>query len=688
MPIIVATILLSSALLFLVQPLLARLLLPWYGGAAMVWITCVLFFQCFLFVGYLYAHWLSQRVSARGQLFVHGTLLIASALFLPVHLSQRWKWTGEENPSYLILFALISTISIPYLLLSSTNPLVQSWTARLVSSPSERQRVYRLFALSNLGSLLALLSYPFVIEPFFSLSFQTTLWSFAYVIFLGLCALVTWRAHKTPLLCERLENEVEVDSQRWALLAWLALPCLGSIVLLATTNQLTRNVASVPFLWVVPLALYLASFIIVFEGDRWYRRAFWIPLFLIGLVATLYLLKERSEPDFKVQLVGYLFNQFVVSVVLHGELARWRPSAVYLTKFYLFVAAGGAIGGVLVSLVAPRVFSGFFEFPLSLFAAYVLIGVSMLLANVNGLEGEYLRWSRSFWLCGAFTFVLVVLGIVRDQRGGPIFMERSFFGNVRVYDRNPGTNNWRRDLWNGPIGHGTQLMAEGRHLEPTLYYTKESGIYATLDLYPLTKGRRVAVIGLGAGTLAALGRAGDEFRFYELDINVVQVADSHFFFLNETPANVEVILGDGRISLERELKENGSLELDILVLDAFAGDAIPVHLLTLEAFTLYDQHLKTDGVIAVHISNLHFDLSPVVRAAARHIDSAAVLLRSDSDTESEIYSADWVVVTRNADLLSDPQFQKRITPWILLPTEQSSLITWTDDYVNLLGLMN
>ncbi len=688
MPVIAATIFLSAALLFLVQPLLARLLLPWYGGTSMVWITCLLFFQSFLFLGYLYAHWLSTRVSARGQLVVHGSLLAASALFLPVHLGERWKWTGEEDPSRLILLALMATISAPYLLLSSTNPLVQSWTARLMSSPAERRRVYRLFALSNFGSLLGLLSYPFVIEPFFSLSLQTALWSVTYVVFLGLCALVAWRARGAPLLSERLEDGGQAVGPRWAPLPWLALACLGSIVLLATTNQLTRNVASVPFLWVAPLVLYLASFVIAFERDHWYRRAVWTPLLLAGLVGALYLLSEKTEPDLKLQLFGYLFNQFVLCVVLHGELARWRPSPGRLTSFYLFVAAGGAIGGVAVGLVAPWIFGGFWEFPLSLLAAYVLVGASMLLVKVEGLEGELLRWSRVLWFGGALLLAIVIVGIVRDQRGGPAFMERSFFGMVRVYDRDPGTENWRRDLWNGPIGHGTQLMADGRHLETTLYYTKESGVYATFDLYPLAEGRRIGVLGLGAGTLAALGRAGDEFRFYELDPKVARVAASHFFFLGETPANVEVIVGDGRISLDRELAENGSLELDILVLDAFAGDAIPVHLLTREAFTLYDRHLKPDGVIAVHISNLHFDLSPVVRAAAEHIDRPAVLLQNDSDTEREIYSADWVIVTRNAELLSDPRFQERVTPWVLASADHESPVAWTDDYVNLLNLMN
>ncbi len=676
------TIFWSALLLFVVQPLVARKLLPWFGGSPTVWIVALLFFQAVLLAGYVYAHLSSRYLDARRQSLLHGALLVLAFLFLPLDPAEPVD-AASSNPTTTILWTLAASLGLPLVILSATNPLLQRWASRTVTEAGGSS-VYRLFALSNLGSLLGLWSYPFLLEPWTTVAFQLRAWSVGYVVFAlfaAVGALRAARANAAPMAPIKKADAL-AEGDRLERVMWLGLSATGSILLMATSNQLTRNVAAVPFLWVLPLSLYLLSFVVSFERDRWYVRWLWAPLFVGSLLGVLELLAQATEPDLYLQFVVYSVNLLSGCMVCHGELARRRPRAERLTSFYLYVAAGGVLGGTLVSLVAPELFDGYWEYPLGLAAVYLLGGSAMPFA---GRE-------RLYWLGGGIALVVFLGSYVRLHSVGALTMRRSFFGVVRVYEHSRGSRDWRRYLWNGPIAHGGQFLAPGRRQTPILYYGRQTGVGLALrygeaepaeQAEQAEQGRHIAVVGLGTGSVALFARGGDQWRFYEINPDVVDVAREYFYYLEDTPAAVAIETGDGRLLLERELREHGSLELDILIVDAFNGDAIPVHLLTEEAFVIYEQHLAPDGILAIHVSNLHFDLKPVIRARAEAMNLVAVLVESDADEERGLFVSDWMLVTTNGAFLSDPELQSLWTPRRADVATRLEDFLWTDDFSNL-----
>ena len=670
LPATATTIFLGAFLLFVVQPLTARRLLPWFGGTSAVWVVALLFFQTTLLLGYSYAHLAGKYLNGRRQAIVHGALVLGALFFLPVGPAEAPS-ASNADPTFTILGLLSLNLGLPLLTLSATSPLLQRWLAPTIA-PDRRASIYRLFALSNLGSLLGLWSYPFLLEPRTTLALQVSMWTYGYSVFAAstmVCAWYAYRVRAQPTRIDSLPGDLSVRA------LWLGLSATGAVLLMATTNQLTQNVAAVPFLWVLPLSLYLLSFIIAFEHDRWYVRPLWAGVYLVTLLGVMHWLSQNDEPGFIAQLVVYSLNLFSGAMVCHGELARSRPRTERLTRltsFYLFVALGGALGGAFVTLVAPQIFSGYREYPVGLLAVYVLGGVAM------PLEGR----NRIFWAMGGLTLAALLTGYVVSERSGVTDMRRSFFGIVRISDRFAGTERWERYLWSGNIAHGGQLMALGRRRTPTLYYGAETGAGIVLA-YDLGRPKRVGVLGLGTGSLALYGHEGDFFRFYEINPDMVDVARNDFYYLAEAVADVDVVIGDGRLELER----SEDLELDVLVLDAFTGDAIPVHLLTEEAFAIYQRHLTPDGILAVHISNLHFNLRPVMRARAEAMGVVAVLVESDADDERSLYTADWMLITTNGPFLADPELQSM---WTLRPLDEDENLEeflWTDDYSNLLGTL-
>lgn len=668
------TIFLGAFLLFVVQPLTARRLLPWFGGSPAVWIVALMFFQTTLLIGYAYAHVLTTRLARKGQVLLHGVLLLACLAFLPVGPDHPPE-TLRDDPTWDVLALLVASLLVPLVALSSTNPLLQRW----LSTPN----VYRLFAVSNLGSLLGLWCYPFVFEPWKGIDEQVASWSFGFGLYAVCSLLVAARAFRAG---PDVEPSVErVDADFGSRLLWLGLSATGTVLLMGTSNQLTRNVAAVPFLWVLPLSLYLLSFIVAFERDRWYVRWVWVPVYLVSMLYVVSLLARDDEPPFIPQLVAYSVNLFAGCLVCHGELARLRPKVRVLTSFYLHVALGGALGGAFVTLAAPVLFRGFWEYPLGLFAVYVLGGISIFFSPAR----EELEWEpvrvKLFFAGGAVALGLLLTSFIRSETVSTTLIERGFFGVLRVYDRYPDTENWERYLWNGPISHGGQLMAEGRRSKPILYYGPGSGIALALDFEGEPwgeRGRRIGVVGLGTGSLASLARPDDDVTFYELNPDVVDVARRYFYYLSEAPAHVTVEVGDGRRALANEIGK-----FDILVIDAFSGDAIPVHLLTREAFELYDSRLAENGILAVHISNLHFDLRPVVRAHAEALGAVPVLVQTDADEELNQFASDWMLLTRNAFFLSWPELATRVTPWRFDEAFDPETYRWTDDYSNLFGVL-
>jgi hypothetical protein len=799
------TIFIGAFLLFQVQPLMGKYILPWFGGGPGVWTTCMLFFQVLLLGGYAYAHFTSRWLKPRTQAVVHLVLLVAALALLPITPGDAWKPHGDGNPTLQILLLLAASLGLPYFVLSATGPLIQHWFSRANPGVSP----YRLYALSNVGSLLALVSYPFFFETRFTRIAQATLWGWgllAYVVCCGLCAVRFWKAEGggqqaeagatpdaapsaspspeptgAPTFLSAFGNgangadrnvgapmglvhgakarplvvEAAPEPSTFTQLLWLLLPACASVLLLATTNKLCQDVAVVPFLWVLPLALYLLSFVICFDSPRWYMR---FP-FTIALVAALagwcWALFYGSDWSIWKQVAVYCGGLFVCCMVCHGELYRLKPDPRQLTRFYLMIAAGGALGGLFVAVAAPALFTDYYELHWGLFLCgllFLLVCIADRRADTSAQgsaapgagTGKEWRWlacvlplfifggldwfivrmagqsaaiSKTYFLglrIGMWTVLalLVVswiarkkfrsfqhwhflaclwlfLGLAglgatlmiqsRDSREERVYRSRSFYGVLTVYEYNktdPESHYFL--LQHGRITHGLQFADPVRAAWPISYYGSQSGIELGVEALPPGP-RRIGVVGLGTGTMAAFGRAGDYLRLYEINPQVRKVAASRFTYLPRCKGEAEVVLGDARLSLEREPPQH----FDLLVLDAFSSDAIPVHLLTKEAFEVYARHLNPNGVIAVHISNHYLDLEPIVVNLARHFGyKLAAIDYDDMNEEGEwwLYSSTWILLTRDERIIHSPAIRAAA---YAVGTNTAKVPLWTDDFTSL-----
>lgn len=745
------TILLSAFLLFQVQPLIAKLILPWFGGSAAVWTTCLLFFQVALLGGYAYAHWL-QDLDGRAASVVHVVLLAGSIVFLPILPSAWWKPSGAEDPLLHILGLLTATVGLPYFLLSSTSPLLQSW----YSLANRGAMPWRFFALSNAGSMLGLLTYPVLIEPWLTGREQAWSWSIAYGIFALGCAVVALRSwHKGH---ERAAVQA-TPAPRWPeRLLWIALAACSSALLLAMTNHLTQNIAAIPFLWILPLSLYLLSFILCFDSDRWYNRWLFTRLAAVALATIGYgITGSGIFTNIKIALAFFSVALFVVFMVCHGELARRRPAPDHLTSFYLMVSVGGAVGGLLIALAAPYLLDALYDLPIvvvgvsclllgllwkaqgkaavraildasfldqrrdkvvgglliALFFAFViarLIGAQLarpeffsapfleapfdspVLLSITGAIALYVLWrGRGVITEQAMLFavaVCITVGItgflIRDvwvSVSHSRLLVRNFYGALQVYDTSSGGPKGElRVLKHGTIDHGEEFLTPAYRRQPTTYYAPNSGVGRAIRGIEPSGPLNVGVIGLGTGTIAAYSRAGDHYTFYDINPLVPNIARRQFAFLHTSPAAVNIELGDARLSLERESPKH----FDVLAVDAFSGDAIPVHLLTRQAFALYWRHLKPDGVLAVHVSNHYLNLGPVVSLAAAETGRPARMVSlNDDDDEEAISPSDWVLVTSRPGFFDLPELKGSGEPITGIP----GLRTWTDDYSNLYRIL-
>ncbi|MFZ5496852.1 MAG: spermidine synthase [Verrucomicrobiota bacterium] len=738
---------LGAFLLFQLQPLMGKYLLPWFGGGPGVWTTCLLFFQTLLLGGYAYAHLLTSRLAPRRQAIVHLVLLAASLACLPIMPGAHWQPADSDAPVLRILLLLTASVGLPYFVLSATGPLVQRWLS--LANPGAAP--WRLYALSNAGSLLALVSFPFVFEP---LASRTTLgwgWSAGLVVFAGLCGALAWRMRDADAAAGAAPvAEPPAPAPEFAdRLLWFVLPALASLLLVATTNKTCLDIAPVPFLWVLPLATYLLTFILCFDHPRWYSRRWWSALFVAGGGAAARCLADATIP-LPVQTGVHVATLLAGCMVCHGELYRLRPAPARLTGYYLTIAAGGAAGSMFVTLLAPLMFADYREPQLGLVLALYFMGVVCLIYRsrslaigaalgalavtfvVPALEAEtgrgawfwFTSWAqatfrfyqdhqlaigagavvvavglRDGWRVGAGGWqrrmsavpllLAVLLGAVfvmqAKKDGANVFAAaRNFYGAYKVHLYNEDDLLGRCYLLShGGITHGLQFS----HFEytnwTTTYYGATSGVGRALD--SLAGARRIGLVGLGTGTLAAYGRPGDTFRFYEIDPAIVDVAKTRFSYLRRTPAKVETALGDARLSLEKELRQHGSQQFDLLVLDAFSGDAIPIHLLTREAVALYLEHLKPGGLLAVHISNRHLDLRPVVEGHAR---SHGLHFVTISDTVEKkdwwLYNTTWMLLTTDASRLQvDDIRQAAEEP----PDETARYVDWTDDHASLFEIL-
>ncbi len=796
-------IFISAYLLFQVQPLVSKSILPWFGGTPSVWTTCMLFFQILLFGGYAYAHLVSSKLSPKAQLGLHLVLMLL-ALTASVLPAASWKPTGAENPIVQIVLMLAVSIGLPFFVLSSTGPLVQNWFSRAQSGRSP----YHLYALSNVGSLLGLLLYPFFIEIKFDLTEQGSLWWWGFVAFVVGCALCGLN-FSTRATAQTVSETKDTTAERPTLrrrLLWFFLAAVPSIMLLATTNQVCLDVASIPFLWILPLTLYLLTFIISFAHERWYLRrtcAILLPLSLVGVVIIMI---SDAGASLELQLLGYFAALFFTAMCCHGELVRAKPAPQYLTEFYLWMSAGGAAGGLFVGLVAPYVFDLYLELHVGILAALVLMGVVWS-------QYEDVRWYQ-FWKTPGVIFFSIAISIaallrleIDRELKSAIYTTRNFYGVLRIRDTrenigeaieffegrvasddgvllpcisfpvpsggeymtedttgpqglytytiyaigddgyfalaktegqdwsrltsipNPpgltelepgyeyitfGLNEpiedvqfdvtWNvgsRRLMNGRILHGTQFLRADRKRWPTSYYARSSAIGRMMAGHQVGEPRHIGVVGLGTGSVAVYAEKQDRVTYYEINDDCVEIAGAgskvysstyeelptpdfdpvYFSYLKDFGGDGRIILGDARLALERADNE----QFDFLVLDAFSSDAIPAHLLTVEAFEVYLRHMKDDGILAVHISNRHFDLGPVVAALANHFelidryvwDDPDELVFDDPNGNVGVSRSEWILMSKTETPFDCDQLRDEET---LLRTEP---VLWTDAYSNL-----
>lgn len=747
------TIFTGAFLLFQVQPLIGKYILPWFGGGPGVWTTCLLFFQVVLLGGYAYAHFSSTRLTAKRQVIVHFILMGLSLALLPITPSAGWRVQVSGDPNLQILLLLMATIGLPYFVLSSTGPLMQQWFSRTNPGVSP----YRLYALSNVGSLLALLSYPLFFEVNFPRQTQATMWSAGlgvFVLVCGYCAVLVWRkgdapvsaapaAPETPAVTETSgESNQGVDK-----LLWVALPAIASILLLATTNKLCQEVAVIPFLWVLPLSLYLITFIVCFDHARWYHRGIFTTLFFLGTAFVCQLLPAGNDAPMRLQIIAYTATLFVACMVCHGELYRLKPPPQQLTSYFLFISAGGALGGFFVAIVAPAIFRDYRELQLGLWLLSYALGVlcfrhrsrELALAAAIGalLTTVGLPWLRSnfedspgLWSEGATFFrdralyivagLALIIGCLFDIRRrvlsrewfprmglfvmvlcvavGAVFVmqwgerssvptlssTRNFYGTLKVFNYYPDDpeDNYHL-LLHGATTHGIQFTKPEKSMMPTTYYCDSSGVGRAINSLP-DGPRRLGLVGLGTGTLATYGRKGDYLRIYEINPVVQDLARSHFKYLDYCQAKLDVVMGDARLMMERELADKQPQQFDLLALDAFSSDAIPVHLLTKEAFEIYLKQLKPDGVLAVHISNRYLDLRPVVEKLASHFGLEVVHISDDNEPDWWIYATSWMLVTKNKAFLETD----RIRDIAEGPeTSKKPGVLWTDDFASVYAIM-
>ncbi len=725
------TIFLSAFLLFQVQPLIAKIILPWFGGSAAVWSAAMLFFQLVLLAGYAYAHISIRFFKPKVQIVLHAAMLLVSCALLPILPSETWKPTEVGDPTLRILLLLIATIGLPYFLLSSTSPLLQAWYVRTSGSGMP----YRLFALSNFGSMLALISFPFLVEPNLTSRHQAYSWSVAYVAFAIICASAAWSS-KTAGPVPDLSSSPSARPSFIDLALWISLAAIASILLFSITTHLSQNIAPIPLLGVLPLALYLATFMIAFESDKLYHRGV---MFVLLVPIFYYMLRDLYEDQgnlhIKYLIPVFSAGLFLCCMLCHGELARRRPAPQYLTLFYLMVSLGGALGGTFVTLIAPRIFKSNLELPLSIGACAIVAAMVMgdsifkppprtvaifftLLSlgavaaafffpitpgsfHVNqaiavavcsilgavvlffGTEHKIGHWTLRFTLLVAVGLYLGFLGQKEKEKElGYRLVARNFYCVLHIRD-DLGTapdEYSQRTLFHGTINHGSQILDEELRYKATSYYGEHSGVGRAIRALQKRGAIRVGVVGLGAGVLSNYGREGDFYRIFEINPLVEKIAQTEFTFYPHTRADKRILMGDARLTMERM----DSLQLDLLAVDAFSSDAIPVHLLTREALAVYFRHLKTDGILALHISNRYLDLEPVCEKGAELFNKQSMTVYDEGDEAPYLSTSNWVLVTSDTTIFLDNIFDdSMITP----SKPRKGFRAWTDDYSNVFQIL-
>ena len=677
-----ATMTLAGFLLFQVQPVLAKFILPWFGGSATTWTVCLLFFQLALLAGYAYAYAVTLPFGIRTQALAQIALLVIAIAALPITPSAAWKPIDADNPTWRILALLSASVFVPYAVLSTTSPLLQRWLGQVAPDIA----VSRFFALSNLGSFFGLISYPFLVEPTLSSAAQTRWWSIGFVVYaicFALCALFLLRAARPQTV--RAATTLQGPDGRDPFVLWLALSGLGSVLLLATTNKITQWAAVVPFLWILPLGLYLLTFVIAFGQQRLYRRLPFFVCFAALAGLTLFFARPESASGLLVQIALQCATMFSGCMICHGEMVRLQPAPSRLPVFYLASAIGGALGGIVVTLLAPFVFRDYWEHQIALAA---IVALTLMLA----LRGQA-PMRRAFIGVAVLFAVAALVSLFIEIAGETLVVDRirNFYGVVKVVKQDVADpREFSLAMQQAGVDQGSQFQAADRRLEPACSFGPTSGL--GLALAQARKRRdggpaaplRIGIIGLGAGMTAASGRAGDTIRYYELNPAVTDLARRHFTFLADTPAKVEVTHGDGRILLERETERGNPPIFDILVIDAFRGASPPMHLMTKEAFDVYRRHLDADGILAINFELDTFEMAPLHRGLAKTFGMGVGWFETPEigDCEDPV---SWALYTADAGFWSAAKVKAALSPWRDGKTDE---LVWTDTSSNLMSIIN
>lgn len=678
-----STIFLSAFLLFAVQPILGKYLLPWFGGSSSVWAVSLLFFTTMLFVGYLYVYVLTRYVG-RLQPFIHlgvvGVVFVATLYSLiTLHVlfpSLAWLALSHIDPSTAVLMALFVTIGGPYFLLSTTGPLLQYW-----QGVSSQREPYALYALSNIASLLALISYPILIEPYLPLHVQQSFWGWLFLIYIIALAVYCIHIISTGVLHKRKVTAEDMDTATVSgisIVGWIALAALPAFLLVSTTTQITHTIAPVPLLWIIPLTLYLVTLILAFAG---FGQSKYMALLLLASAYFAYLYTTASQLDILIQFASYLLLLFVCGLTLHAKLYSLRPHVARLPLFYLTIAFGGMIGTLLASIVAPLVFTQLWEFPIGVALAAVCAGFLL----PDALFPRLFNADKILLARIVFVFVVTVLlsQILFFDTGVPSITSRNFYGYEAVrFDFANGVV----ELVNGTTLHGLQFMDKKVALLPSTYYVPTSGVGRAMtyeeSLHPV-RGLKVGVVGLGTGSMAAYCRTNDTYVFYEIDPRIETIARTYFSYLANCKGSV-VREGDARLLLQQEKDDGKTGDYDLLVLDAFSDDTIPVHLLTLQAFELYRSHLHSDSsIIAVHISNRYLNLAPIVIRLAAQTNMSATIVMDTGASSPRGSASEWVLLSPNETTFQSKDF---VTKYPIKPEASNDI--WTDDYTSLWPVLN
>lgn len=714
------TTFLGAFLLFLVQPMIAKIILPWFGGSAAVWTACMMFFQVMLVLGYGYAHTTERYLSRNHAFYLHAFLLVAACCCLPIIPNQSLQPTPSTNVNLAVSVTLLLTVGLPYFVLASNSTLVQIWH-QAVNAPNESsggaadRSTYRLYAVSNLGSMSALLFYPFFIEPVATLTAQAWLWSVAFIAFAVLSLVTAWPTRLVANKNWKTESYVVGPSK---IAIWFLLSSIASVVLLATTNLMCQEIASVPFLWILPLAVYLASFIICFQSPRLYHRGVFVTLLCVFVVLGIAVVQAHIYLSILIQIAVMTGVCFFVAMVCHGELVRTKPPATRLTTFYLTLSIGGAAGGIFTAVIAPRIFDGFHEFQLALLAAFAIV-LFQILRSPNQRPDSTLdsvspsnpsvTWTGKvsatiiIGLAAAITLSSYMLQTNSRLQNNIVMRSRNEYGVMMVKQ-----NDTYRRFVSGNVDHGGQFIDPHKSFLPSGYYTSDSGVgiafrsirefrtdaQSTSDkttALPSPATERpdhrvspdhdapldVAVIGMGIGAMLAWCELDDQFTLYELNPAVHDIANEHFTYLRHFAQQVRVLIGDGRLLLSSDTENGGVRKFDLIFVDAFSSDAIPQHLLTSQCVDEYLEHLNDDGILIFHITNRFVDLRPVIANLADEKNLYSYLRENRNSPADR--GTRWVLLCRQRSVLDADWMKALRSDW----PRNMPAIRWTDDFAPL-----